>query len=763
MKQRHYLYVLQFALLALFSNSVNAQSMWTWIKGPNATIDENVAGVLGSSNSTTTPGGRDGAISWQDANGNLWYFGGSSALGYYNDLWKYTPSTNQWTWMKGDTIADMNSVYGPLGVATNSANPGSRGYACGWADNNGNLWLFGGDGFDASNSGFMGDLWKYTISSNQWTWMGGSNTIYSAGVYGTLGVAGAGNAPGARVGPVSWTDNTGNLWLFGGVGLVGGFNFGSFNDLWKYSPSTGLWTWMKGSNSINASGVYGTLNTPAANNTPGARALCQVWKATSTDLYLFGGTEPVNGDSYNDLWKYNLSSGNWTWIGGSNTINQSGSYGTLGVPSTTNIPGARIGGNTWVDNSGLFWLFGGQAYDVNNNLDAINDQWSYNPANGQWTWVKGSNQIAASGLYGVMGTPSTTNIPGARGTSGVWYTSSGQLYLYGGQGYESTANYGELSDMWRYGVCAAPANPTVVSQPTTVCSNQNFTLTANAGNNTVNWYAAPTSTIPVGSGTNFVTFVPNIPTTVIVTYYAEAFSCAPSATRIGVTMTIVPGPTITVANGSVCAGQSFTLAPSGASNYTYSSGSSVVQPTSTTIYTINGTSGNCVGSAQATVVALPAPTVNITSSNTLLCIGENNTVTLQAAGASTYSWSTTSTSSSIVVTPTVSSSYTVTGNDNGCEGTAVISLSVICAGLSPNDLSTQINLYPNPASTTLQFNTKDVELTTATLYSSNGAVIGTYSLADQKSIAINELPVGLYLVTVKSINGETAHLRFIKE
>ena len=762
MKHKHYLFVLQFALLALFSESIQAQSMWTWIKGPNATVDQNVAGVLGSSNSTTTPGGRDGAISWQDANGNFWYFGGNSAVGYYNDLWKYTPSTNQWTWMKGDTIPDQNTVYGPLGVATNSATPGSRGYACGWADNSGNLWLFGGDGFDASNSGLMGDLWKYNIASNQWTWMAGSNTIYSTGVYGTLGVAATGNTPGARVGPVSWTDNSGNFWLFGGVGLAGGFNFGSYNDLWKYTPSTGLWTWMKGSNTINASSVYGTLNTAGASNTPGGRALCQVWK-NSTDLYLFGGVEPVNGDFYNDFWKYNLTSGNWTWIGGSNTVNQIGAFGTLGVPSTTNVPSARMGANTWIDNAGLFWLLGGQGYDINSTQDAMNDQWSYNPANGQWTWVKGSNQAAAAGLYGVLGTPSTTNMPGARGSSGVWYSTSGQLYMYGGQGYESTSNNGELSDMWRYGVCTPPANPTVVSQPTTVCSNQNFTLTANAGNNAVNWYAAATSSIPVGSGTSFVTFVPNIPTTVVVTYYAEAFSCAASATRSAVSMTIIPGPTISVASGSICPGKSFTLSPSGASSYTYSSGSAVVQPTATTVYTVNGTSGTCVGKAQATVVALPNPTLTITPSNTLLCIGQNNTVTLQASGATTYTWSTNSNSSSIVVSPTVSSSYTVNGANNGCEGSAVISLSVICAGITQNDLSARITLYPNPASTALRLSATDVELASATVYSSNGALVGVYLINEESNISVAHLPAGLYLITIKTVNGEQAQMRFVKE
>ena len=35
----------------------------------------------------------------------------------------------------------------------------------------------------------------------------------------------------------------------------------------------------------------------------------------------------------------------------------------MGVPASTNIPGARKGAVTWVDGVGNFWLFGGCGYD----------------------------------------------------------------------------------------------------------------------------------------------------------------------------------------------------------------------------------------------------------------------------------------------------------------------------------------------------------------------------------------------------------------
>jgi hypothetical protein len=63
----------------------------------------------------------------------------------------------------------------------------------------------------------------------------------------------------------------------------------------------------------------------------------------------------------NDLWKFDGLY--WTWISGSNQPNQKGVYGFKGVPSQSNIPGARTYLISWVDNEGSFWIFGGNGYD----------------------------------------------------------------------------------------------------------------------------------------------------------------------------------------------------------------------------------------------------------------------------------------------------------------------------------------------------------------------------------------------------------------
>ena len=68
----------------------------------------------------------------------------------------------------------------------------------------------------------------------------------------------------------------------------------------------------------------------------------------------------------NDLWKY--SNGSWTWISGSNTTKSHGIYGTQGISSPSNYPGARGSAVGGIDSSGSFWIFGGNGHDSNGNI-----------------------------------------------------------------------------------------------------------------------------------------------------------------------------------------------------------------------------------------------------------------------------------------------------------------------------------------------------------------------------------------------------------
>jgi hypothetical protein len=381
-----------------------SQGEWTWMGGSNLTEQPGVYGTQGTPAPENVPGARYLAASWTDASGDFWLLGGlgldsTGERGDLNDLWKYDSAKAMWTWMGGaDGLCSTQAgggcpgVYGSQGVPAPANKPGSRTDASSWTDSCGNLWLFGGDGWDSlGNAGILNDLWKYDPAINMWTWMSGANIVDQNGTYGSLGTPAPGNVPGSRTDAVTWTDRSGNLWLFGGQGSdVSGIvceETGGpcgLNDLWKYDPATNTWTWLGGSNVTEPAGVYGTRGTPAPGNVPGGRDSAVSWTDPAGSFWLFGGfgydssTNPEVYGDLNDLWKYDPATNMWIWVSGSNTADQLGIYGTLGRAAPGDVPGARWSAVGWTDPSGNLWLFGGLDLYVWPN-GKFNDLWKYQP------------------------------------------------------------------------------------------------------------------------------------------------------------------------------------------------------------------------------------------------------------------------------------------------------------------------------------------------------------------------------------------------
>jgi N-acetylneuraminic acid mutarotase len=364
-----------------------------------------------------------------------------------------------------------------LGVPAAGNIPGGRYGANSWTDQSGHLWLFGGAGSDANDGyGRLNDLWEFNPSTNQWAWISGGNTASQPGVYGKLGVSAAGNVPGSRKMATSWTDNSGHLWLFGGVGYDPAVYQEMLNDLWEFNPSTNQWTWMGGSSTIpcetfcGVPGAYGTLGTPAAGIMPGSRGSAMSWTDSGGNLWLFGGVGyDANGNEgpLNDLWEFNPSTNQWAWMGGSSALSCAngscggfaGVYGTLGVPAAGNNPGGRWSGSNWTDKSGHLWLFGGLGRDANANFGDLNDFWEFDPATNQWAWMGGSStmiyengagEYSQPGVYETLGVPAAGNIPGGRDSAVSWTDSSGNFWLFGGQGADASGNGGPRNDLWKF-------------------------------------------------------------------------------------------------------------------------------------------------------------------------------------------------------------------------------------------------------------------------------------------------------------------------
>jgi len=362
---------------------------WTWMSGFTGGGGLGTYGRQGIGALTNVPGARSGSVTWTDAAGNLWLFGGygyggsAASVGPLNDLWEFIPAPpfmpgtiyvpGQWIWMDGSSLTNQPGAYGTPGMAAPGNVPGGRNGAVRWTDASGNFWLFGGNGYDSGGTfGNLNDLWEF--SAGEWTWMSGSELANQQGSYGTQGTAAPGNVPGARSGAISWLDSSGNFFLFGGSASQPD----NLNDLWEYSA--GEWTWVSGSSAANQQGTYGTLGTAAAGNVPGARNGSVSWIDASGDLWLLGGfgyDSAGNSGWLNDLWEY--SGGEWTWMGGSDVNGQMGMYGSEGLASLSNVTGARALGTGWTDASGNFWLFGGIGYDWVGAKGVLNDVWQYKP------------------------------------------------------------------------------------------------------------------------------------------------------------------------------------------------------------------------------------------------------------------------------------------------------------------------------------------------------------------------------------------------
>lgn len=206
-------------------------------------------------------------------------------------------------------------------------------------------------------------------------------------------------------------------------------------------------THVSGSLAYNESGIYGMQGQPSALNRPGSRCNAAVWTRADGSLWLFGGYGFASQASFpasgllNDLWKFNGTY--WTWVSGWDVVNQTGVYGTKGVASSANVPGARDGAVSWVDSQGSLWLFGGYSGTIPWFGAFRNDLWRFDGTN--WTWVSGSDQANQSGVYGVRGIASPENVPGARAGSVSWIDSNGNFWLFGGNSGASFFN-----DLWKF-------------------------------------------------------------------------------------------------------------------------------------------------------------------------------------------------------------------------------------------------------------------------------------------------------------------------
>ena len=445
------------------------------------------------------------------------------------------------------------------------------------------------------------------------------------------------------------------------------------------------------------------------------------------------------------------------WGGGTDAylavFNSSGVrlHGTYYGPAT-----GDWGNSCSVDGSGNIYLAG--------YTNSIGGSWIATPGSHQYVYG-GNNYDAFLVKFkqcAVLGLSITANSPICAGTSlnfsasatttiplnYHWigpssYTSSSQnpfisnAQTINGGFYSLTADDGlGCSENVQITVTVNPI-PNISVNSGAICIGQSFTMNPVGAN-----------TYTISGGNPIVTPTTNTSYTISGT---SSQGCASTLIAISnVTVNSLPIVTASSSNSLICSGDPVTLTSGGANSYTWNTNATgsviTVSPTTTTNYTVNGTNiNNCKNTATLSVATISLPIVTSTISNPSICLG--NSVAITSYGANTYTWSTSNTGSNIVVSPSTTASFTVTGTDlNGCKNISIQIVTVnplpnliittndtiICSGGTTTLIVTGANTY------TWNTNSNGNQILISPTATTNYTVIGTDVNGCENSITITQ-------------------------
>jgi hypothetical protein len=293
----------------------------------------------------------------------------------------------------------------------------------------------------------------------------------------------------------------------------------------------------------------------------------------------------------------------------------------------------------------------------------------------------------------------------------------------------------------------------ISATPTSVCHGETTTLTGSG---------ADSYTI-TGGAVNGIAFSPTITATYSISGTNTLTGCtSANAANIAVNVKQLPIVSSTISNSLVCEGSTVIFNASGANTYTWINGPINNVPfivTQAATYSVVGTDTltGCTSTNTSiqSVSINPAPDLNLSSSNPgTICIGE--TTTLTANGIGIFAWNTGKAASYIVVSPTVTTSYTVTlTGTNGCSKTLDITQDVVdCTGLNSysNNEKNTLLIYPNPSNGT--FSIEGISNTQLSITNELGQLLKTLTLNEniKQLVDLQDLPAGIYFVTGNQSN-----------
>lgn len=278
---------------------------------------------------------------------------------------------------------------------------------------------------------------------------------------------------------------------------------------------------------------------------------------------------------------------------------------------------------------------------------------------------------------------------------------------------------------------AIAVSPAYAGSDVTICSGENVTLAGTGGGTSYAWN-------PGGQSTTSISVSPTATTT-----YTFTLTNACGTTHDSVEVFVVNAINASISGDtSLCTGQSSFLTASGGSGYVWNTGettaSITVIPSASSVYSVVVTSGSCAADTDSVTVMVSLPPVISIAGNAVVCTGQSSTLT--ASGGNNYVWNTGATSSSLTISPTANTTYTVTvTNSGGCSATATQSVSIL-PGITSGLTSTQTSCTVNNG--------------TATVNASAGTPPYTYSWSNgQISQVATGLGAGTYTVIISDTGG----------
>jgi len=494
----------------------------------------------------------------------------------------------------------------------------------------------------------------------------------------------------------------------------------NFTDLSSFTPTTWNWTFQNGTPATstlqNPSVIYNTPGTYSvsltATNGNGGNTMTKTLYITVSPINVLPLVEgfqsttfpPANWQNYdaasdNLIWKRNASVGK-----GSTASMYYDNY-------SQNAAGTRDEMRTPKFNFSSFTqakLFFDVAYSQYNNtysdtlaiMISTDCGLTYTQA-----YVKGGQTLATAPIdSNALFVPTATQ----------WRTDTVLLNAYAGMSnvmisFQNRGHYGQALYVDNVNISGANTNNppvAVFSNTVALCSGQNSTFTDQSSNVPTSWnWSFPGGTPASSNSQNPIITYSNAGTYSVTLVSTNSIgSSAPVTQTINVNAT--PTVTAMASQTVVCAGQNSVLTASGATTYTWSPGTHIltsytVTPTTATIYTLTGMSSSCKNTTTVSVAVNALPIVNSSSINDTICTG--GSTTMNASGASTYSWNpanslSSSSGASVTASPSVTTTYTVVGTDiNNCTNTSNHTIIVsVCTGIDKILQDKFVSAYPNP-------------------------------------------------------------------